>query len=148
MATSASFVERISVCQTLRPISASVPLSQQHTHPHTSVQTVSLLISGGKKKHLSTSTNYSSGYISPSTHRKTNDIDRYTHTLTSRDDDVSWLSSVMRRKELLLLRSNVNDNTYLPAPPQVLYNPVKVYGTDLRRTGSSFKNNWSNCFSR
>lgn len=108
-------------------------------HSHSSVQT-DLCSSQGEN--LSASTNHSSGYISPSTHRKRTPNAVGTRALMSRESDASLLSSVMRWKEFLLLRSNPNYTCIPPTPPprpQVLYNPVKVYNIDLRQTGSSFK---------
>lgn len=68
------------------PTYTSVPLNK-HTHTSLSVQTSSLLIS--VRKPVKKSTNYSSGYASPSARRQHNDIG--THTPRSQENEVIFI---------------------------------------------------------
>lgn len=66
--------------------------SNKHTYTHPSVQT---FLCSSQRENMSKRTNYSSGYTSPSTHCKENDIGTRTQTPTSQENDVSSLSSLM-----------------------------------------------------
>lgn len=87
---SASFVG-VSVCQTLRPSSSPVPLSQQHTTFTLLCANRSLLISG--RKPVSQYQPFQWIHQSLNT-PQTNAVG--TRALTSRESDASLLSSVMR----------------------------------------------------
>lgn len=104
-------VRSISVCQTLQLIPSSVPLSQQHTHSHSSVQTI---LCSSQWENLSAGTNYSSGYDGPSVHRKQRN--RYTYA----DRDVSSISSSVT----LWKSSCFSEAIYIiqvPRPPSLIY---------------------------
>lgn len=102
-------LRNISVCQTLHPIPSSVPLSQQHTHSHSSVQTH---LCSSQWENLSESTNHSSGYIGPSVHRKQRN--RYTYADVTKERHLFVIFHYSPKK-FLLLRSNLN-NTGTPPP--------------------------------
>lgn len=119
----------ISVCQTLRPnlhICAIQPATSKHTHTSLCKPFFAHL----SEENLSKSTNYSSGYTSPSTRCKQNDIG--THTPRSQENEAIFIifCNVFIG---LLLRSNSHKNTFFFFGS--LYIPVKIYDTDLKPTG-------------
>lgn len=82
----------VAVCQTLHPSSSPVPLSLQHTHSHSSVQTD--LCSSQGEKPVSQYQPFQWIHQSRSTPQTNDDVG--TRVPTSRENDASLLSSVMR----------------------------------------------------